>query len=217
MARTAWCISSTAPTRNLVPRAEYISLCFPPTPRSLLHSCAPPRCPSASASRVVVPHVPDTVKVTMSTSIDQAERLQRTQSRSSGSDSIAKVDPTNVNADVHIKDPEKASAAPVDEEEEDVSTLTKLYRRFRPFVLAALAAVILGWWITSTILPATRHRWCVFSVLSRGVLAAGGSGACARSLLPRRGARHNFPRASRVTDLFVTFAGLCRPSGRGSS
>lgn len=28
-------------------------------------------------------------------------------------------------------------------------------------LLFALAAVILGWWITSTILPATRHRWIV--------------------------------------------------------
>ena len=217
MARTAWCISSTAPTRNLVPRAEYISLCFPPTSCSLLHSCAPPRCPSASASRVVVPHVPDTVKVTMSTSIDQAERLQRTQSRSSGSDSIAKVDPTNVNADVHIKDPETASAAPVEEEEEDVSTLTKLYRRFRPFVLAALAAVILGWWITSTILPATRHRWCVFSVLSRGACSRPAARVPVLDRCSRDATRHIFSRASRVTDLFVTFAGSCRPSGRGSS
>lgn len=39
------------------------------------------------------------------------------------------------------------------------------YARHRVLVnrvtLFALAAVILGWWITSTILPATRHRWIV--------------------------------------------------------
>ncbi|KAI0712943.1 Na+ dependent nucleoside transporter C-terminus-domain-containing protein [Cerioporus squamosus] len=99
----------------------------------------------------------------MSTGIDQAERLHRKQSQSSADDSIAKVDPTNVSTDVQVKDPEKASAAqPEDEDEdEDVSALTKGYRRFRPLVLVALAAVILGWWICATILPATRHRWIV--------------------------------------------------------
>ncbi|RPD78510.1 H+/nucleoside cotransporter [Lentinus tigrinus ALCF2SS1-7] len=96
----------------------------------------------------------------MSTSIDQAERLERKQSQSSGSDSIAKVDPTNVNTDVHVADPEKQSPAHP-EDDEDVSALTKLYRRFRPVVLLALAGAILGWWICSTILPATRHRWIV--------------------------------------------------------
>jgi concentrative nucleoside transporter, CNT family len=34
-----------------------------------------------------------------------------------------------------------------------------LYQRFRPLILGALAATILGWWISSTILKATRHRW----------------------------------------------------------
>jgi concentrative nucleoside transporter, CNT family len=35
------------------------------------------------------------------------------------------------------------------------------YRRFRPFILAALVVVIGGWWISSIVLPATRHRWYV--------------------------------------------------------
>jgi CNT family concentrative nucleoside transporter len=30
---------------------------------------------------------------------------------------------------------------------------------YKPFVLAGIAAVILGWWISATILKATRHRW----------------------------------------------------------
>ncbi|KAI0738388.1 H+/nucleoside cotransporter [Daedaleopsis nitida] len=46
-------------------------------------------------------------------------------------------------------------------EDDDPSLLTRLYRRFRPFVLIALAALILAWWICSTVLEATRHRWIV--------------------------------------------------------
>ncbi|EJD03165.1 uncharacterized protein FOMMEDRAFT_85572 [Fomitiporia mediterranea MF3/22] len=33
--------------------------------------------------------------------------------------------------------------------------------KLRPFILGLTAAVILGWWISATILPATRHRWIV--------------------------------------------------------
>ncbi|GLB37273.1 putative H nucleoside cotransporter [Lyophyllum shimeji] len=46
------------------------------------------------------------------------------------------------------------------EEEEDERRST-LYDKIRPFILPALAAVILGWWISATILKATRHRWIV--------------------------------------------------------
>ena len=35
----------------------------------------------------------------------------------------------------------------------------QLYVKLRPYILAALAALILGWWISSTIMHATRHRW----------------------------------------------------------
>ncbi|CCM05697.1 uncharacterized protein FIBRA_07929 [Fibroporia radiculosa] len=38
---------------------------------------------------------------------------------------------------------------------------TVWHARLRILLLAGLAATILGWWITSTILPATRHRWIV--------------------------------------------------------
>jgi CNT family concentrative nucleoside transporter len=38
------------------------------------------------------------------------------------------------------------------------------YARYRPFILAATAAVILGWWISATVIPATRHRWIVQTV-----------------------------------------------------
>jgi concentrative nucleoside transporter, CNT family len=36
-----------------------------------------------------------------------------------------------------------------------------LYARFRPYILTGVALVILGWWISATILKATRHRWYV--------------------------------------------------------
>ena len=37
----------------------------------------------------------------------------------------------------------------------------RIYAYARRVLLGGLAAVILGWWITSTVLPATRHRWYV--------------------------------------------------------
>jgi CNT family concentrative nucleoside transporter len=43
------------------------------------------------------------------------------------------------------------------------------WRRTRPFFLTALALLILGWWISATVLPATRHRWCVPGPRSYGV------------------------------------------------
>jgi len=33
------------------------------------------------------------------------------------------------------------------------------WAHYKPFVLAGIAALILGWWISATILKATRHRW----------------------------------------------------------
>lgn len=43
-----------------------------------------------------------------------------------------------------------------DKEEDETTTF---YQRFRPFILGAVAMVILGWWISSIVLKATRHRW----------------------------------------------------------
>jgi len=36
------------------------------------------------------------------------------------------------------------------------------YERLRPFILVGIALLILAWWISSIVLPATRHRWFVF-------------------------------------------------------
>jgi len=32
-------------------------------------------------------------------------------------------------------------------------------RNYKPYILVGTAMVILGWWISSTVLEATRHRW----------------------------------------------------------
>lgn len=38
------------------------------------------------------------------------------------------------------------------------------YQKFRPFILGALGLLILGWWISATILKDTRHRWYVLTI-----------------------------------------------------
>lgn len=34
-------------------------------------------------------------------------------------------------------------------------------RRYKPYILTGLALLILGWWISATVLEDTRHRWYV--------------------------------------------------------
>lgn len=52
-------------------------------------------------------------------------------------------------------------------EEEDIEVQREQrqlrYRKLRPFILTALAIVILAWWISATVLKATRHRWYVIA------------------------------------------------------
>ncbi|KAF4621298.1 hypothetical protein D9613_000560 [Agrocybe pediades] len=57
-------------------------------------------------------------------------------------------------------DPEVLGVPPagVDEQEERAA---QVHSKYRPYILSALAIVILGWWISATILKATRHRWIV--------------------------------------------------------
>ena len=90
--------------------------------------------------------------------------LTRKHSRSSGADSIAKGEPAVDPTDVRVQDPEKGAVdAPVPAPADDETTLTKLVRKYRVVVLGALAALILGWWVSATVLQATRHRWCARS------------------------------------------------------
>ncbi|KAF8197985.1 H+/nucleoside cotransporter [Pholiota molesta] len=46
-------------------------------------------------------------------------------------------------------------------DEEDGSQPSVIYAKMRPYLLTGLALVILGWWISATIMHATRHRWIV--------------------------------------------------------
>jgi CNT family concentrative nucleoside transporter len=62
-------------------------------------------------------------------------------------------------------EPGPAAEVKFDSEEEEETSI--FYRRFRPYILGGVAATILGWWISATVLPATRHRWCVPHVLTR--------------------------------------------------
>lgn len=163
----AWCSGPIGRQRQILRRRRYIS--HPPPPTFLCRSLPrrPPPSPLAPSpqSPLASPHAHGS----MSTPITQEmvdSTLERRNSRSSGSrDSLAKVDPTNVAAEVRVNDPEKAThTSAALEDEEEVSPLTRAYRRFRPVVLAALAALILGWWVSATVLKDTRHRWCARSL-----------------------------------------------------
>lgn len=46
-------------------------------------------------------------------------------------------------------------------EEEEDERRRNLSNKIRPFILPTLAVVILGWWISATVLKDTRHRWIV--------------------------------------------------------
>lgn len=58
-----------------------------------------------------------------------------------------------------IQDPEILLAKDNDEVEAARQRRRDMYMKYRPFILGALALVILGWWISATVLEATRHRW----------------------------------------------------------
>ncbi|KAI0949647.1 hypothetical protein AcW1_009193 [Taiwanofungus camphoratus] len=57
--------------------------------------------------------------------------------------------------------PVKESVTDDDELREEPSLMSVWYTKLRPLILLALAGTILGWWISSTVLKATRHRWVV--------------------------------------------------------
>jgi len=47
-----------------------------------------------------------------------------------------------------------------DEDIEEARVKRALFwAKYRPLILAGVAAVIFGWWVSATILKATRHRW----------------------------------------------------------
>ncbi|KAF9793226.1 Na+ dependent nucleoside transporter C-terminus-domain-containing protein [Thelephora terrestris] len=56
---------------------------------------------------------------------------------------------------------EVEKGAPQEDVEEYREHSSTSYERFRPFILLGLALLIFGWWVSSIVLPATRHRWIV--------------------------------------------------------
>ncbi|THH30441.1 hypothetical protein EUX98_g3745 [Antrodiella citrinella] len=84
------------------------------------------------------------------------EAIERKTSRNSGSE---------VSNEKGLIDPEVQKERELAHDKEEVedarSRQHELYLKLRPFILGGLALVILGWWISATILKATRHRWIV--------------------------------------------------------
>ncbi|KAH9485266.1 Solute carrier family 28 member 3 [Psilocybe cubensis] len=64
-----------------------------------------------------------------------------------------------------LKEKEKADvtepAVFLSTDEEENGKSSGKYEVYRPYILGATALVILGWWISATVLEATRHRWIV--------------------------------------------------------
>ncbi|OCH89030.1 hypothetical protein OBBRIDRAFT_813352 [Obba rivulosa] len=70
----------------------------------------------------------------------------------------------------NIKDDAELQTAK-DEVESARSRTHDWYLKLRPLLLVALALTILGWWISATVLTATRHRWCICICLDFIVIA----------------------------------------------
>lgn len=108
-------------------------ICSPSTPpRQLVHS--PPYVCRSS-------HPPTTM-----------EGPVARKSSSISSNDIEKV----IDHDAEVAREVAHDQAEIDDEDEKQHTI---YTKLRPFILVGLALVILGWWISATILKPTRHRW----------------------------------------------------------
>ncbi|KAL1704553.1 Na+ dependent nucleoside transporter C-terminus-domain-containing protein [Schizophyllum commune] len=83
----------------------------------------------------------------------QAAHRKPSLSASSYSNEKQQVDPEVVIAKELAKDSEEVEAAR--------ERRRAVYTRLRPFILVGLIVLIGGWWISATVLPATRHRWIV--------------------------------------------------------
>ncbi|KAH8828489.1 Na+ dependent nucleoside transporter C-terminus-domain-containing protein [Flagelloscypha sp. PMI_526] len=105
---------------------------------------------------MATPSSPTTPQVTTPAAVEETSAVQRKASRSTESFTKEK--------DGHI-DPEVALAKEVAHDEESIEAhrarKAARYSKLRPFILAGTALLILGWWISATVLPATRHRWIV--------------------------------------------------------
>ncbi|KAF4621297.1 hypothetical protein D9613_000561 [Agrocybe pediades] len=88
--------------------------------------------------------------------------IRRTPSPSSASSMKEKNIPSE--PDVYI-------SKDLEENSDTTPDAIPLTEKYRTYILVALAAVILGWWISATVLKATRHRWVVQTVLAWFLLA----------------------------------------------
>ena len=90
--------------------------------------------------------------------------VMRSVSRSESDTSLKE---KNLNADhamtTDVYHDKELALVQQDAEEVDADRLRRemIYQKLRPFILGGLAALILGWWISATVLKATRHRWSV--------------------------------------------------------
>ena len=89
-----------------------------------------------------------------------SERLPASQKRPPSLDSAKEKLPKDIARDV--TDDLQVARGLEEQGEENLSL--GLYPKLRPYILAALALSILGWWISATVLQATRHRWYVLYV-----------------------------------------------------
>ncbi|KAH8107842.1 Na+ dependent nucleoside transporter C-terminus-domain-containing protein [Cristinia sonorae] len=87
----------------------------------------------------------------------QTEVVERKASRASDSE-ISNVEKAMHDAEIQqLKELQHDEA----EVEGDRKWRHAFYAKYRPFILGAVALVILGWWISATVLHKTRHRWIV--------------------------------------------------------
>ncbi|TFK25514.1 H+/nucleoside cotransporter [Coprinopsis marcescibilis] len=89
--------------------------------------------------------------------------VRRQTSRSSTSDSMKKEKEST-------QDPEVSAVKEEVVEGKKESKSSVFYRRFRPYILTAFGLLILGWWITATVLPQTRPRWIVQTLFAWGFI-----------------------------------------------
>jgi hypothetical protein len=129
------------------------------------------RCPSAAApayrfcpnivnGRPVMSALPTSTldtQVTAQTPADAeqliSEKKAHSEAHSESSDHSESKHPAPV------ADPTVLAAREEADLEADKERNRRHYLKYRPFILGGLAFVILGWWISATVLPATRHRW----------------------------------------------------------
>lgn len=90
--------------------------------------------------------------IMQSTSVPDLER-QLQQSPSSEKDVIKKEVVTDAADNSSVGGEEKTSSSPFS-------------KHVKPLTLVVTAIVILGWWVSATIIPATRHRWIVQTIFA---------------------------------------------------